>query len=248
MKVNVCSVLLFLTPLLTQVTARVARQDSLPFRTKGSTFDYTRIKDHPDKKLLSYIVKYFDAFTGADFAGIEALQDDSYTMTDIRKSHPLNSYPISSPPWAKTNPLSALSPSPENVLAPFRPLIQLALAVIRAPKPVWNEINAGFTNLLTNLSVEALTLYGSTEPGAFSLMEHVVWAQLAVDPPPGGEENLPPGAKKGTKIGMINISVIWWNEEGKMLREFEYGRLTPAKFITEPWGDAAMLDRVRWEL
>ena len=59
--------------------------------------------------------------------------------------------------------------------------------------------------------------------------------KLAQDPPPGSEENLPPGSKKGDVLGMINISVIWWTEDGRMTQEFEYGRITWKAFTSDPW-------------
>lgn len=192
----IASGLLLLVPFLTQATARVIRESPLPL-VHGSTYNDSRIRDHPDKKLLANIRNYFDAFTGADFAKIEQLQAPEYTMTDI------------------------------------------PLGVIRAPRHAWNEINAGFTNLLSDLSVEALTLYGSSKPGSFSIMEHLVRFKLAQDPPPGAEGNLPPGAKKGDVLGMINISVIWWTKDGKMTQEFEYGRITWKDFKTDPWGPSA---------
>jgi hypothetical protein len=53
----------------------------------------------------------------------------------------------------------------------------------------------------------------------------VVWFTLKTDPPEEAKPNLPPGIKKGDKSGMINVAVIWWNEEGKICKELEYGRL-----------------------
>lgn len=79
---------------------------------------------------------------------------------------------------------------------------------------------------MKDLKVQAISIDGSAEPGKFSIMEHVVWFTLAVDPPEEAKPNLPPGIKKGDRAGMINISVLWWNAEGKVTRELEYGRLT----------------------
>ena len=42
--------------------------------------------------------------------------------------------------------------------------------------------------------------------------------------------NLPPGFKKGDKGGMIKIYVMWWDEDGKVTRELEYGRLVRKDF------------------
>lgn len=90
----------------------------------------------------------------------------------------------------------------------------------------WFEQNKGFTNLLTELQVQAISLHGSSSPGAFAILEHVVWFRLKADPPEAAKPNLPPGIKKGDKAGMINIAVLWWNEAGKITHELEYGRLT----------------------
>lgn len=101
----------------------------------------------------------------------------------------------------------------------------IALGVARAPKKAWLQQNSGFSGLLSDLSVEAISLYGSSDPGSFSVMEHAVWFKLKSDPPEAAKPNLPPGIKKGDTSGMINISLMWWNEEGKVTRELEYGRI-----------------------
>lgn len=51
----------------------------------SAKFDDSRIKDHPDQRLLKYIRAYFKTFTEGDFDGMKALQSNEYTMTDIRK-------------------------------------------------------------------------------------------------------------------------------------------------------------------
>ena len=58
-------------------------------------------------------------------------------------------------------------------------------------------------------------------PGAFAILEHVVWFKLRADPAEAAKPNLPPGIKKGDKAGMINITVLWWNETGKITHELE---------------------------
>lgn len=79
---------------------------------------------------------------------------------------------------------------------------------------------------MEDLRVIGLTLYGSSEPGSFSILEHVVWFKLISDPPPPSIPHLPVGAKPGDTVGMINLSVLFWDEDGLISREFEYGRLT----------------------
>ncbi len=51
----------------------------------GGSFDYSRIKHHPDKRLLHDIKQYFHTFVTNDFDAMKALQTPDYHMTDIRK-------------------------------------------------------------------------------------------------------------------------------------------------------------------
>jgi hypothetical protein len=101
-----------------------------------------------------------------------------------------------------------------------------ALGVVNVNRETWYNINKNFVGLIDDLAVVALTLYGSSAPGSFAILEHVVSFKLKYDPPPEAADNLPRGAKAGDKVGMVNLSVLWWNEAGKITREFEYGRLT----------------------
>lgn len=78
---------------------------------------------------------------------------------------------------------------------------------------------------MTGISVEAISLHGSSEPGSFAVLENVVRFTLKVDPPEAAKPNLPPGIKKGDSSGMIMLSTIWWNSDGKIARELEYGKL-----------------------
>ncbi|KAK3177679.1 hypothetical protein K4F52_009584 [Lecanicillium sp. MT-2017a] len=104
-------------------------------------------------------------------------------------------------------------------------ITDIPLTIVRASKEDWYQANSGFSSLMTNVTVEAISIDGSSEPGSFAIMENVVSFTLAVDPPPAAAKNLPPGIKKGDRSGMIMLSTIWWNEEGKVFRELEYGRL-----------------------
>lgn len=83
---------------------------------------------------------------------------------------------------------------------------------------------------MEDLKVVALTLDGSSRPGKFSILEHVVLFKLVKDVPDGAKDNLPVGAKPGDIVGMINISVLYWDDKGKISKELEYGRLTWKNF------------------
>lgn len=83
---------------------------------------------------------------------------------------------------------------------------------------------------MTNITVDAISLHGSSDPdssehGSFALLESVSHFTLAVDPPEAAKPSLPPGIKKGDSTGMIMLSAIWWDNDGKVARELEYGRL-----------------------
>ena len=92
--------------------------------------------------------------------------------------------------------------------------------------------------MLDDVSVTALTLHGSATPGSFSILEHVVNFKLKAHPPPEVMQHLPEGSKPGDSLAMVNIGVHWWDEEGKIARELEYGRITWKGFSLDPF-DAA---------
>ena len=57
-------------------------------------------------------------------------------------------------------------------------------------------------------------------------MENVITFKLTADPPEQAKSNLPPGIKAGDSAGMVMLTALWWNTEGKVTKELEYGRLT----------------------
>lgn len=117
-----------------------------------------------------------------------------------------------------------------SLLLAYRPPFIPALGFIRVPREQWHAINSSFSTLLTDVHITAIALYGSSKPGDASLLEHLTEVTLAADPPPGAAEQLPPGTKKGDRIGMIDLDVTWWTEEGKVARQVVYGRTTWGSF------------------
>lgn len=51
------------------------------------TFNYDRVKNFHEKRLLALNVNYFKAFVAADAAGMRALQREDFYITDVRKSN-----------------------------------------------------------------------------------------------------------------------------------------------------------------
>ncbi|KFY92902.1 hypothetical protein V498_04676 [Pseudogymnoascus sp. VKM F-4517 (FW-2822)] len=105
-------------------------------------------------------------------------------------------------------------------------ITDIPLAIVRADRDSWYQANKGFSSLMTDVKVQAISIDGSSKPGKFGIMENVVWFTLAVDPPESAKPGLPPGIKKGDTAGMIMTSLIWWNKDGKVMRDLEYGKLT----------------------
>lgn len=175
-------------------------------------FDDTRIKDYPDKKLLENIKTYYKPFINGDTDAQKALQTENFVITDIRKNILSFCYLL----------ISLL----KLIVPPFIP----ALGFIRIPREQWHAINSSFSTLLKDVHITAIALYGSSKPGDSSLLEHLTEVTLADDPPPGAAEQLPPGTKKGDRIGMIDLDVTWWTEDGKVDRQLVYGRTTWKSF------------------
>ncbi|KAJ5456876.1 hypothetical protein N7530_012150 [Penicillium desertorum] len=120
----------------------------------------------------------------------------------------------------------------DSMVADDYHMSDIPLNIVRSSKEAWYQQNKGFSGLMTNISVEAISLHGSSEPGSFAVMENVVRFTLKIDPPEAAKANLPPGIKKGDSSGMIMLSTIWWNSEGKIARELEYGKLLWEGFDT----------------
>ncbi|OBT82012.1 hypothetical protein VE02_10094 [Pseudogymnoascus sp. 03VT05] len=107
---------------------------------------------------------------------------------------------------------------------------EISLAIVRSPKETWYQQNKGFSTLMTNVSVDAISLHGSSAPGSFAILENVIRFTLKVDPPEEAKAGLPPGIKKGDSTGMVMLSALWWDKHGKVTRELEYGRLVWPNF------------------
>ncbi|KFY28196.1 hypothetical protein V491_00571, partial [Pseudogymnoascus sp. VKM F-3775] len=109
-------------------------------------------------------------------------------------------------------------------------ITHIPLRTVRADRDTWYEVNRGFSSLLTDVEVVALNIGGSSLPGSFGILENVLSFTLAVDPPEEAKPYLHPGMKKGDSASMIMTSLIWWNLEGKIYRDLEYGQLTWSDF------------------
>ncbi|KFY19075.1 hypothetical protein V491_04604 [Pseudogymnoascus sp. VKM F-3775] len=105
-------------------------------------------------------------------------------------------------------------------------ITDIPLAIVRADRDTWYEANRGFSSLMSDVKVTALHIDGSSKPHGFGILENVVSFTLAVDPPESAKPGLPPGIKKGDSAAMVMTSLIWWNEEGLVIRDLEYGKLT----------------------
>ncbi|KAH8667918.1 hypothetical protein BGZ60DRAFT_515384 [Tricladium varicosporioides] len=114
-------------------------------------------------------------------------------------------------------------------------ITDIPLTIVKVNRDTWFDINKNFKSITTDTKVIAISLYGSSEPGHFSIMENLITFKLLADPPPQSATSLPPGAKAGDTVGMIMLSCLWWDEEGRVTRDLEYGRLTWENLDVKAW-------------
>lgn len=197
-------------------------------------YDDSRIEDYPDKKALAKAREFFEVFTNGEFDAMKALQSENYTMTDIREhillpdSHGNSSAPFLAIPLSLTHlalPLFFCSGTFRESASALT-LHHPAIGQLRLPRDDWYQVNKQFTSLLDDLRVIAISIDGDAEPGSFTVLEHLVLFTLKGDVTPEQEEHMPPNTKAGDKLGMINVSVLWWGENGIITKELEYGRIT----------------------
>jgi hypothetical protein len=86
------------------------------------SFDDSRIKHHPNKKLLADIRKYFRAFVNHDADASKAMQAEDYTMTNVGKPIPFLPLPsqlhVACPPKYLLIPISQPSASSAPTATP----------------------------------------------------------------------------------------------------------------------------------
>jgi hypothetical protein len=59
--------------------------------------------------------------------------------------------------------------------------------------------------------------------------------ELNVDPSPEIRDKFPEGAKAGDTVKIANLCVLWWDDQGRISQEFEYGGLTWKGFSLSQW-------------
>ncbi|MDI1491221.1 MAG: hypothetical protein OHK93_002428 [Ramalina farinacea] len=105
-------------------------------------------------------------------------------------------------------------------------MTDIPIGQLRLPRDDWYQVNKMFTSLLDDLRVIAISIDGDAEPGSSTVLEHLVLFTLKGDVSPEQEEHMPPNTKAGDKLGMINVSILWWGATGLIEKELEYGRIT----------------------
>ncbi|KAG8529676.1 uncharacterized protein KY384_005157 [Bacidia gigantensis] len=127
--------------------------------------------------------------------------------------------------------------------APGYTMTDIPLCAVRLDRDAWYALNKAFSKVGASEVVTALSLAGSSDPGHISVMEVITTFELAIDAPPGSEEKLPVGAKKGDTVTMVVNTTIFWGEGGKILKELEYGRLAWKDFDIGEWDRADQKER-----
>lgn len=76
----------------------------------------------------------------------------------------------------------------------------------------------------SDTKVEAISLYGSSVVGNFAVLEYQNSFKLKRDMPEAAA-HFGSLTKAGDTIVLIGVSIIYWNEEGKVKRHMEHARL-----------------------
>ncbi|KAI9786516.1 MAG: hypothetical protein M1816_007898 [Peltula sp. TS41687] len=69
-----------------------------------------------------------------------------------------------------------------------------------------------------------ISLYGSSVVGNFAVFEYNYWFYFKKDMPEVAV-HFGPNTKAGDKVEFVGVSVVWWNDEGKVKRHLEHARL-----------------------
>ena len=76
----------------------------------------------------------------------------------------------------------------------------------------------------SDLKVEVISLQGSSAPDSFAALEWAISWKLKEDMPEIAA-HLAPGTKAGDTVHQVGVTLLWWNEHGKVKRHIEHGRL-----------------------
>ena len=73
---------------------------------------------------------------------------------------------------------------------------------------------------IADVQIDCISLQGSSSPSTVTALEWAMHLKLNVEIP-----QLAPGVGAGEKVTLVGTSLIWWNEEGKVCRQSEHGRV-----------------------
>lgn len=76
----------------------------------------------------------------------------------------------------------------------------------------------------TDTKVVAISLQGSSLPGEFAVLEYTNTFKLKVDMPYAAP-HFGSLTKAGDIVSLVGVSLLWWNEEGKVIRHCEHARV-----------------------
>ncbi|KAI9756703.1 MAG: hypothetical protein M1815_003068 [Lichina confinis] len=74
------------------------------------------------------------------------------------------------------------------------------------------------------LTVEPLSVQGSCAPGSFAVLEWVLTFKLEGKVPTALAPHFPPDVPAGGEAKWVGVSLLWWNEEGKIKIQKDHGR------------------------
>ncbi|KAI9750017.1 MAG: hypothetical protein M1815_002065 [Lichina confinis] len=155
------------------------------------------IKHYPDEQLQQRINGYYAAFAAQDVERLMEFIGDEFHMDDYEKS-------------ARRSVRMLTSPS--------RLLAAGMVGMNREDFKAFNE--KMFGGGIADVQIDCISLQGSSSPSTVTALEWAMHLKLNVEIP-----QLAPGVGAGEKVTLVGTSLLWWNEEGKVCRQSEHGRV-----------------------
>ena len=192
--------------------------------------------DQPDEQLQVKVLEFAEAFMSCDIDRLMELLSGDYRFNDNRKpsvaaplpslhSNLLPFLPLSVCSYKISIGARSLHPNPpflrtERSIAHRSP----ALGALNLDRDAFRAHMSGLYAATETLTVEPLSVQGSCAPGSFAALEWVLTLKMKGEVPSQMAQHFPPDVPAGGEAKWVGISLLWWNEEGKIKIQKDHGR------------------------
>lgn len=98
------------------------------------------------------------------------------------------------------------------------------LGALNLDRDAFRAHMSGLYAATETLTVEPLSVQGSCAPGSFAALEWVLTLKMKGEVPSQMAQHFPPDVPAGGEAKWVGISLLWWNEEGKIKIQKDHGR------------------------